>query len=329
MSWKLFQAAVACVLMQLSSSTASANDRVTLRFDFYAGGKHSAFAYGIKQGIYARHGIDLRLLEGTGSGPTTQVIAAGTDRFGYADAFTMAKLAAKGLPVRMIASYVQKSPWAISYFSHEDIKTLRDLYGKKVSFTAGDAEYQIFPALMAANNLDISKVKIVYLAPQAKQSAVMVGTVDAMGASYAEQASTIQKESNKPVSNLIYADLGANTLSMGLIINAKYMNDQSLNCRMVAATNEAFAAAIKHPRAATTALLEMFPHVNKGDLPLTEKQWILYAKLVHTQRTQSKPFGYMDAQDWAETIAIGNKYGDFGSSRPISDYYTNQFINCK
>jgi len=315
-------------LVAVAPGAASAADDVSLRLDFYAHASHPALAYGIEKGIYAKHGINLKLLEGTGSGPTTQLIASGTERFGYADAYTMAKLASKGLPVKMIASYTQNSVFAIVTFEANNIKSLRDLYGKKVAFTSGDAQSQLFPALMSANKLDMSKVNVVYLAPEAKQSALIVGSVDAMGGSYADQAGVIQKEAKRKVTYLRYADLGANTLSFGLIIHTKHMGDRSLNCRMAAATSEAFAAATKDQQVASDALLKMFPRLNKGDRALTLEQWGQYSELVHTENTKNQKPGYMSEKDWAALVDLGTKYGEF-APKPASDYYTNEFVNCK
>jgi NitT/TauT family transport system substrate-binding protein len=306
----------------------SAADDVSLRLDFYAHASHPALAYGIEKGIYAQHGINLKLLEGTGSGPTTQLIASGTERFGYVDAFTMAKLASKGLPVKMIATYTQNSVFAIVTFEANKINTLRDLYGKKVAFTSGDAQSQLFPALMSTNGLDVSKVNIVYLAPEAKTSALIVGTVDAMGGSYADQAGVIQKEAKRKVTYIRYADMGANTLSFGLIVNTKYLGDRALNCRMVAATSASFAAALKDPQGASEALLKMFPRVNRGDNALTNEQWLQYSALVHTDNSKNEKLGYMSPKDWTTLVTLGTKYGDF-AAKPATDYYTNDFIDCK
>src|SRR5262249_42178628 len=158
--------------------------------------------------------------------------------------------------------------------------------------------------------LDIGKVKIVYLAPEAKQSALIVGSVDAMGGSYADQAGVIQKEAKRKVTYLRYADLGANTLSFGLIINLKYLSDTSLNCRMVAATSEAFAAAIADQAGATDAMLKMFPRFNRGDRALSLEQWGLYAALVHTENTKNEKLGYMSSKDWGALVSLGTKFGD-------------------
>ena len=81
-----------------ASVPAQTKDKATLRLNFYTYGEHAGFAYGVEKGIYAEEGIDLTILEGGGSGPVVQSIGAATDRFGYADATTMAKLVSKGLP---------------------------------------------------------------------------------------------------------------------------------------------------------------------------------------------------------------------------------------
>lgn len=307
---------------------ASAADDVSFRLDFYAQSQDAANAYGIEKGIYAKHGINLKILEGTGSGPVTQMIAAGTDRFGKADAYTLAKLASTGLPVKMIGSFTQNSIYSIVSFESSNIRSLHDLYGKKVAFATGDAQSQLFPALMNANKLDISKVNIVYLAPQAKQSALIAGSVDAMAGAYTAQSGVIEREAGRKVSDLRYADLGANTIGFGIIVNAKYLGDRSLNCRMVAATSEAFSRAARDPQGATDALMKMFPRVNKGDRALTLEQWKLYTGLMQTENSKGKKLGYMAEKDWDFLVKLGMKYGQF-SDKPATDYYTNEFIDCK
>ena len=194
-AWWTFLLPVAGLLAEGAMAAGQpVKDRATLRLNFYSYGEQAAFAYGLEKGIYAEEGIDLTILEGSGSGATVQAIGAATDRFGYADATTMAKLVSKGLPVKMIADYVQTSPLSIIYFADKGIKGPRDMEGKKVSFTAGDALHQNFPALLKINNVDKSKVQEVLLAPQSKQTAVMTGTVDAMGGYYTTQAGAIERE---------------------------------------------------------------------------------------------------------------------------------------
>src|SRR3989304_2817977 len=156
-------------------------DKVTLRLNWFAYGEHAPFAYGLKKGVYEAEGIDLQILEGNGSGPVVQAIGAATDRFGYADAYAMAGLVAKGVPVKMIGNFVQTSPLSIIYFADKPIKGPKDLEGKKVSFTAGDSIHQAFQALLKGNGVEKSKVQEADFDPRGKMAAVMAGQVDAMG----------------------------------------------------------------------------------------------------------------------------------------------------
>jgi ABC-type nitrate/sulfonate/bicarbonate transport system substrate-binding protein len=62
-------AAAFAVVLSMASSAVRAADDVALRLDFYAHAAHPALAYGIEKGIYAKHGINLKLLEGTALDP--------------------------------------------------------------------------------------------------------------------------------------------------------------------------------------------------------------------------------------------------------------------
>ncbi|MGH7314816.1 MAG: ABC transporter substrate-binding protein [Candidatus Rokuibacteriota bacterium] len=304
-------------------------EKATLRLNFYSYGEHAAFAYGVDKGIYAEEGIDLTLLEGGGSGATVQSIGAATDRFGYADATTMAKLISKGLPVKMIANYVQTSPMSIIYFADKGIKGPKDLEGKKVSFSAGDSLHQGFPALLKVNNVDKAKIQEVLLAPQAKQTAVMTGTVDAMGGYYTTQAGAIERETKKKVAYFRYADFGVNALTQGLLIHTKYMGEKALNCKMVRATSRAWLAAMKDPDGAVDALHKLFPNTNKGAKDLTRKQWIDSADLLYTKHSQGKTAGLMMKDDWDVLLSLAKEYGGLDPVKAHADYYTNEFLECR
>jgi NitT/TauT family transport system substrate-binding protein len=317
------------MLAMAGGADAQTREKATLRLNFYTYGEHAALAYGVDKGIYAEEGIDLTILEGNGSGPTVQAIGAGSDRFGYADATTMAKLVSKGLPVKMIANYVQTSPMSIIFFADKGIKGPKDLEGKKVSFTAGDSLHQNFPALIKINGVDKAKVQEVLLATQAKQTAVMTGTVDAMGGYYTTQAGAIERETNKKVGYFRYADFGVNAMTQGLMVHTKYLGERALNCKMVKATSRAWQAAMRDPDGAVEALHKLFPNTNKGAKDLTRKQWLDSADLLYTKHSQGKTPGLMVKEDWDVLIGLAKEYGGLEPVKAHGDYYTNEFFDCK
>jgi NitT/TauT family transport system substrate-binding protein len=300
----------------------------TLLLNFYTYGEHAGLAYGVVKGIYAEEGIDLTIREGAGSGATVNAIIGDSARFGYADAGTMVRAATKDAPLRMIANYVQTSPFSIIFFADKGFKGPKDLAGKKVSFTAGDSLHQAWPALLRVNGLERSQFQEVLLAPQAKQTAVMTGTVDAMGGYYTTQAGAIERETKRKVAYFRYADFGVNAPTQGLFVNTKYLGDRALNCRMVRATTRAWLAAGKDPDGATDALHQLFPNTNKGAKDLTRQQWTDSFELLHTKASKGKPAGFMAQEDMEALVKLLSEYGGMEKARPVTDYYTNEFFDC-
>lgn len=301
-------------------------DKVTLRLNWYAYGEHAGFAYGLKKGLYENEGIDLQILEGNGSGPVVQAIGAGSDRFGYADAYAMAGLIAKGLPVKMIADFVQTSPLSIIYFADKPIKGPKDLDGRKVAFTAGDSIHQAFQALLKVNNVDKAKVQEVYFDPRGKMAAVMAGQVDAMGGYYTTQVGQIEEQTKKKVSYFRYVDFGVNALSQGLLINTKHLGERDLNCRMVRASSKAWSEAARNPEEAARILVEMFPKA--GAVELNLGQWKDTVALMTTANSKGKPTGWMVPADWDNLLSLQSTYGQIQTKAP-AEYYTNEFFECK
>jgi NitT/TauT family transport system substrate-binding protein len=302
---------------------------VTLLLNFYATNEHAPFAYGISKGIYAEEGIDLTIKEGSGSGATVNAIIGDSARFGMADAAAVARAVSKDAPLQMIGNYVQTSSHAILFFADRNYKTLKDLVGKKVSFTAGDALHQNWPALLKLAGIPRDQIQEVLLAPAAKQSAMITGVVDAMGGFTTSQLGLIELETGKKVGAITYAENGVNTLTLGLFINTKYAADRSLNCRMIRATSRAWAAAIQDPDGAIEALHKLYPAVNKGAKDLTKRQWVMTGAHVHSKRTQGKTPGLMDHGDWEDLVRILKEFGGMERARPVADYYTNEFFACK
>src|SRR4029453_18516667 len=300
-------------------------DKATLKLNFYAYGGHAAFAYGLEKGIYAEDGIELAIVEGGGSGKVGQEVGIGSERFGYADATTMANLVSNGLPVKMITNSVKTSLSPIIFFAETGIKSPRDLEGKKVSFTAGDSLHQNFPALIKLNRVDKSKVQEGLLAPAAKQTAVRTGTVDAMGGYYTTQAGLIESETKKKVGYIRYTDFGVGAMTQGLFVHTKHLGEKSLNCRMVRATGRAWQAAMKDPDGAVAALHKLFPKTNKGLTELTKKEWLDSADLLYTKSSQGKTPGLMMKEDWDTLLSLAKGYGGLEPVKAHRDYYTNEF----
>src|SRR5579872_6320106 len=148
-----------CACLIAASSSALANDKVTLRLDWVYGSEHAPIFLARDKGFFTKEGIDLQLLPGEGSTVTVKLVGNGTADFGYASADQALMAYAKELYVVSTAVILQKSAAALVYPTETGIHTLKDLYGKTVGVPMLSLGEKQWRAVIKINNLDGSKIK--------------------------------------------------------------------------------------------------------------------------------------------------------------------------
>lgn len=245
---------------------AQAKDKVVLLLNWYVYSEHAPFFYGKERGFYADEGIDLEIQEGRGSGVSVQAVAAGSATFGYVDIPTMIRAATKGAPVKAIGVALQVSPMAVIGLSEKNIKQPKDIIGKTVAMTPGDAMSQIWPLFLNKTGLKEGEYKVVSGDGQTKLNAVINGQADVLLGYVMDQNIKIQDATKKPVSVIRFADYGINLISSGLIASKDTLASKpDLVKRFMRASTRAFAEAEKNPEAAVDALLKANPKAGQRD----------------------------------------------------------------
>src|SRR5512132_47971 len=209
-------AACAAAVALAASSLSAAQDKVSLRLNWYLGGLHVPFYYGKDKGYYSAEGIDLTINEGRGSANTVQVVAAGSDTFGLADSSSVIATAAKGAEIKSVMSILNSTGFSVVSLASAGIKTPKDLEGKSLAVSPGDPLGQLFRALAAHNKLDMNTIKFVQVDPAAKVVAVLEKKVDALLGGADDQFFLIKYKGVEPHA-LRYADHGANIVGMTIM----------------------------------------------------------------------------------------------------------------
>ena len=231
---------------------------------------------------------------------------------------TAVGLITRGVPIRIIANLTNKTPASIISFSDKGIKTPKDLEGKKVGMTAGDANHVLFPLFMRQSKVDASKVQQILFDPSSRNAALMVGQVDAIGGYWTNDVPRIENVSKKSVSALRYTDVGVNMMSRALIVNVRNLPARDLNCRMVRATLKAWTEAASNPAEAAQALVEAYPKA--GSVELNRVQWVNNTTLMGN--------GQIAQGDFENLLNVLQTYGGLSRPKPSADYYTNEFVGC-
>jgi NitT/TauT family transport system substrate-binding protein len=124
------------VLLGIAALTpAAAAPPIKIRFvtDWKAQAEHGGFYQALAEGLYAKAGLDVRIIEG---GPTVnvpQMLAGGAADFGIgSDCFIAMNLVKQHAPIKAVMAIFQKNPQVLISHPRGDVKSLADMRGKPI-----------------------------------------------------------------------------------------------------------------------------------------------------------------------------------------------------
>ena len=305
-----------------AASLSFAADKVSLRLNWYLGGLHVPFYYGKEKGYYAAEGIDLTINEGRGSANTVQVVAAGSDTFGLADSSSVILTASKGADVKSVMSLLNTTGYSVVSLAEANIKTPKDLEGKKVAVTPGDPLGQLLQALCKANGVDCSKISMVQVDPAAKVVTVLEKKADALLGGVDDQYFLIKYKGANPAA-MRYADFGGNIVGMTIFTSGETLKkNPDLVKRFVRATVKSWEEAKKNPGAAVDAALKVKPDLNRQS---TLDQLMVDIDLLDSKNSKGR-IGWGAQADWDQTLALLRNYRDLQTDKTWTTFHTNEFL---
>jgi NitT/TauT family transport system substrate-binding protein len=322
---KLIRLVIAAFLLSLAG-TAAAQEKTSLRLNWLAYGFHSFFYLGVDKGYYKEEGIELTIGEGKGSGVAVQLVGAKSDTFGLSDGSSVIAGATKGAPVQAFMGVMNKSPFAIIYRSDSGIKSLKDLEGRTIAATTGEAGLVIFPAIVSANKLNGEAIKFLRVDGAGKVVAMLEKRVDAMLGGLENQA-LILPQRGMPVGTFNYSDIGVNTLGLVLHANKETIDkNPELVRKFIRATQKSLAYAEKNQDEAINALAKVKPDLDRD---LAAKQLKAGLTLVRANGGASQPLGWMAPTDWEQTLKLMKEYQELQTDMAPTSFYNNGFVLAK
>src|SRR5687768_14301084 len=138
---------LAALFLCIASAAQAQNAKFPFRLNWTASGEHAPFFVAREKGFYAEEGLDVEVLDGSGSTTVLQLVAAGTSPVAYADASTMMRGVANGMPVKAVGVPLQQSPHAFIYRADAPRPTkVSEVKGMRIAVTAGDSSLTVFNA---------------------------------------------------------------------------------------------------------------------------------------------------------------------------------------
>ena len=316
----IFGLAISLPLM--FGAQAQAQDNVSLRLNWYLGGLHVPFYFGVDKGFYKQEGINLIINEGRGSANTVQVVGAGTDTFGLADSSSIINLISKGGEIKSVMNILSSTGFSVVSAASAGIRTPKDIEGKTLAVSPGDPNRGLLEAVAAHNKVDISKVKFVQVDPAAKVVTVLEKRADGLLGGADDQFFLLKYRGVEPHA-LRFADHGANIVGMALFTgNNTIKTNPDLVRRFVRATKRAWEEAKKNPDAAVDVAMKVKPDINRQS---TKDQMLVDFELIDSINVKGQ-IGFGHEKDWGQTIELLKKYRGLETQQNWTAFHTNEFL---
>src|ERR1700742_5372142 len=126
--------AVFAALVALSfAAPAAAATKITFVTDWKAQAEHGGFYEAVAEGLYAKRGLDVHILQGGPSVNVPQLLAGGAADFGMgSNGFIPLNMVREGVPVRAVMAVFQKDPQVLITHPRPDVHSLADMRGKPI-----------------------------------------------------------------------------------------------------------------------------------------------------------------------------------------------------
>ena len=313
---------LALALPMVLGAQAPAQDNVSLRLNWYLGGLHVPFYYGVDRGFYRQEGINLTINEGRGSANTVQVVGAGTDTFGLADSSSIINLVSKGGEIKSVMNILSSTGFSVVSAASAGIRTPKDIEGKTLAVSPGDPIRGLLEAVAAHNKVDISKVRFVQVDPAAKVVTVLEKRADGLLGGADDQFFLLKYRGVEPHA-LRFADHGANIVGMAIFTgNNTIKGNPDLVRRFVRATKRAWDEAKKNPDAAVDVAMKVKPDLNRQS---TKDQMLVDFELMDSVNVKGQT-GFGHEKDWSQTIDLLKRYRGLETQLNWTAFHTNEFL---
>ena len=156
---KPFAYAVLLLALALAPAQAAAPTHITFVTDWKAQAEHGGYYEALAEGLYARAGLDVRILEGGPSVNVPQILAGGAADFGIgSNGFVPLNMLRQGVKIRAVMAVFQKDPQVLIAHPRPDVKTLADMKGKPIMI-ADESTVAFWPWLKAKYGFSDAQIR--------------------------------------------------------------------------------------------------------------------------------------------------------------------------
>jgi len=314
----------AAVLLAVTSTAASAGERLDIILNWTPGADHAPIYYALSQGWYSKAGIDLDVKAGRGSASSAQSVGVGASQIGISELGTAFVARGQGADLVAVMSLYANAPFVFYWKKSSGIKGVKDFPGHTIGNPPADAARILWPAFAKAAGIPVDSVKFVNIAPQAKVPTLAAGQVDIISNFYNGHDVSINTFGDD-LGFVLWSSLGLNPYGNSFIVNGNYLKThRSVVAAFVEVTQRAYAACVKESGPCIDALMKGASGLDRSQMV---DQWKRVTELMTDKFTTTVALGYLDPGRVAETYKLINTYFKIEKAFDPAESFTDDFLS--
>jgi putative hydroxymethylpyrimidine transport system substrate-binding protein len=262
MTRRLFVAFIAAMGLALAQPALAQNrDKLTLLLDWFVNPDHAPILVAKERGIFAKHGLDIEIVEPSDPSAPPRLIAAGQGdlAISYQPSFTRA--VKNGIPVIRVGTLIATPLNTLTVLADGPIKTLADLRGKTVGYSGSGIHDMMLKTMLKSVGMtekDITLVNVNF----SLSIALVSGRADAIIGGYRNfEATEIELAGKKP--KMFFPEEHGVPAYDELIYIVKQdrFGDPKFD-RFMAAIEEATVVLLNDPQGTFQDVIKAYPKLN-------------------------------------------------------------------
>jgi NitT/TauT family transport system substrate-binding protein len=295
--------AASCLIV--AAQTASAATPVKFVMDWAFDGPQAIWTIAAQQACFAKQGLDLKIDRGFGSSDSIGKVAAGAYDIGVADFSSIVAYDAAhpDTALKIVFVVSDRSPTSVSVLKTSGVTKPKDLEGKRLADSQGEASRVLFPAFAKANGIDISKITWVSVAPNLREASLLQGKADAAAGHMFTVLSGMKalNVSQDKVLTMEYAKYGVDVPGSSVIVRQQWASTHQKEMQgFLTCAASGIRASISDPKAALASLHQYNSLLDDPSEALALDFSTRYAIL--TPRVKQNGLSYVDPARYNEVL---------------------------
>lgn len=295
--------------------------KIKFRLDWKPGAQHAVFYLARERGYYAKEGIDLEIISGSGSADSVKTLGTRAVEIALVDALVLVQAREQQVPAQAVAAYYQRTPISIMSPKAKPIRTAQEMLGKKIGSKKGSATSQGLTLFLEANGIKPEQIQMVDIGFGVQP--LLVGQVDALMA-FTMNEPIEAETAGMPIHEIMIAEAGVRAYGLTVSANERFIRDRGDLVRgFLRASKLAMQDALKDPQSAVAAVAKAVPEIN------TARELKVMAKTIpvwNSEDTRVNGYGWQTEAGWQQTVDTVTRLKLVEKGPSVKELFTVQFL---